>query len=116
MNSEKQKMSLEEQIKTAAESAVLKHIREGGWIMLDYENRLKLPRGILDEVFKLIDWEAMKIQLKAKIEGELVDRLMNQMATELSTDVKQILCNQERRECLRAVIRENIDRLTGKVK
>jgi hypothetical protein len=35
------------------------------------------------------------------------------MAAELSTDIKSILSIKERRESVRAVVRDNIDKLTG---
>ena len=42
---------------------------------------------------------------------ELAERIVNHMAAEISTDVKQILSVKERREALRALARHHMDSL-----
>ncbi len=100
--------TLEEKIKDAAETAVLRYINDGAWIQPNYESRLKIPQTIIDDAYKMI--------VSERLEKELADRVINAMAAEISTDVKQILSVNERREALRAVVRENLDRILGKVK
>jgi len=96
-------------IKTAAEKAVLHTISEGGWIAPDYANRFKIPADFLADVWKLVDSDKLKSELAKRIEAELADRIVNHMAAEISTDVKQILSVKERREALRNVARENME-------
>lgn len=111
MSSEKP-VSLEKQIKQLAEKAVLKMLSDpANWVQPDYANRLKLPAGFLSEVWALVDTNKIKSQMAERLERELADRVVNHMAAELATDVKQILSVSERREALRAVCRENFDRI-----
>lgn len=103
--------NLEEQIKHAAEKAILKILADGSWVSLDYGQRVKIGNDFLQDVWKLVDVEKLKDQLARRLEQELADRLINHMAAELATDVKSILSVAERREALRAVVRENFDRI-----
>lgn len=101
--------NLEESIKTAAEQAVLKIIAEGSWIAPDYSNRFKIPASMLSQIWALVDVEKIKAQMATRIEEELADRIMNHLAAEMATDIKQLLSVKERREALRAVARDHID-------
>lgn len=104
-------MDIEQRIKEAAENAVVKIIQEGGWIAPDYANRFKIPPDFLQDVWSMVDVQGIKRQLAVRIEQELADRIVNHIAAELSTDIKNILSVQERREAIRAVARENIERI-----
>lgn len=105
----------EAKLKAAVEKAVVNLISGGNFIMPSYENRIKIPPELMSEVWELVDVDKVKKQMAKRIEQELANRIVNHMAAELSTDVKQILSVQERREALRAVARENMDRICGKV-
>jgi hypothetical protein len=107
---------LEKQIKTLAEKAVLHMFAKAeNWVQPDYSNRVKIPPSLMADVWALVDVEKIKKQMASRLEQELADRIVNHMAAELATDVKQILSVTERREALRAVCRENMDRICGKV-
>lgn len=98
-------------VKHAAERAVLKIISEGNWVQPDYGNRFQLPKEFMADIWQLVDHEKVKLAMVARIEAELADRIVNHLAAEMATDIKQILSDKERREALRAVARENIDRI-----
>jgi len=103
---------IEAQIKQQAEKAVLKFIGDGGnWIKPGYHNRLQLPADFMAQVWGLVDTDKIQQQLARRVESELADRVMNHLASEMATDVKSILSVRERREALRAVARENLDRI-----
>jgi len=106
--------NFEQQVKDAAEQSVLKIIREGGWVMPSYTNRYIIPADFMADCWNLVDKEKVKAELVKRLESELAERIVNKMAEEISTDIKQVLSNKERREEIRAVVRENIDRLTKK--
>lgn len=106
--------TLEAQIKFHAEKAVLKFITDGGWLVPDYQNRVTVPAGLLQGAWALVDQEAVKRRLKERIETELADRLMNHMAAEMATDVKQILSVPERREAIRQIAREHLESIMQK--
>jgi len=103
----------EEAVKIAAEKAVLEIISSGQWVQPDYANRYKIPADFMSEVWNLIDSEKIKAALAVRLEAELADRIVTLMASEIATDVKQILSVKERREAIRAVTRENLDRICG---
>jgi hypothetical protein len=99
----------EQAIKTAAEKAVLKFVQEGQWLMPNYESRLKVPTEWIADCWRLVDADKLKQQIAARLESELADRMVNHMAAELATDIKQILSVKERREALRALARKHMD-------
>lgn len=105
---------IETLLKQAAEKSILKIITEGGWIQPDYANRISLPKDLIQEVWKLVDRDRLKKELVARIERELADRIVNQIAAELATDIKQILGVPERREAIRAIAREHMDSIMKK--
>jgi len=96
-------------VKAAAEHAVLQFISSGGWLLPNYEGRLKVPAEWVAECWRLVDADKVRAQLAARLESELADRMVNHMAAELATDIKQILSVKERREMLRALARDHMD-------
>ena len=102
----------DQQVKAAAEKAVLQFIGSGGWLLPNYEARLKLPPEWMAQAWALVDKDRLLRIFAERIEAELVDRMVNHMAAELATDVKQILSVKERREALRALARSHLDSLT----
>lgn len=95
-------------LKTAAEKSILKIVTEGQWIQPDYANRFKLPTDLLQEIYGLIDREALKAAIVKRLEAELADRIVNRLAAEISTDIKQILSVKDRREAIRELARKHL--------
>lgn len=104
-----QNNGFEEAVKVAAEKAVLQFIGSGGWLLPNYESRLKIPADWIADCWRLVDAEKLKKQIAERLESELADRMVNHMAAELATDIKQILSVKERREMLRSLAREHMD-------
>jgi hypothetical protein len=101
--------AFEEQLKAAAEKAVLQFIGSGDWLLPNYESRLKVPVEWIADCWKLVDADKLKREIAARLESELAERMVNHMAAELATDIKQILSVKERREMLRGIAREHMD-------
>lgn len=99
----------ETQVKHAAEKAVLHFIGTGGWLLPNYESRLKVPAEWIADCWRLVDSEKLKKAIAERLESELAERMVNHMAAELATDIKQILSVRERREMLRSLAREHMD-------
>ena len=99
----------EDSVKAAAEKAVLHFVQSGGWLMPNYESRLKVPAEWVADCWSLVDSEKLKAKIAERLESELADRMVNHMATELATDIKQILSVKERREMLRGLARDHMD-------
>lgn len=98
-------------LKTAAEKSILKIISEGSWIAPDYNNRVKLPSDFMQQVWALVDTKKVQACMAGRLERELADRIVNALAAEMATDIKQILSVQERREALRQVARDHIEQI-----
>ena len=98
----------DQQVKAAAEKAVLHFIVSGGWLLPNYESRLKIPAEWIADCWRLVDSDRLKQQIAHRLESELADRMVSHMAAELATDIKQILSVKERREMLRGLAREHM--------
>jgi hypothetical protein len=101
--------NFDDRLMQAAQASILKMVSDGRWIEPDYANRFKVPAGFLAEIWALVDVNRVKLLMAQRIEAELADRVVNHMAAELATDVKQLLSDKERREALRAVARKHLD-------
>jgi predicted transcriptional regulator len=106
--------SLEDRVKQHAENAVVEFISSSGWLQPDYNKRITVPADILESAWKLVDRDMIIAQLKERIERELADRLINHIAAEMATDVKQLLGVPERREAIRALARTHLESIMGK--
>jgi len=101
----------EKALKTAAEKSILSAITKGDWISIPYNEKAKLPATFMEDVWNLVDAKEVKKHLATRLEKELADRLVNHMAAEIATDIKQILSVKERRETLRNLVRTNLDEI-----
>lgn len=99
----------EQQVKAAAEKAVLQFLSSGGWLLPNYEGRLKVPADWVAECWRMVDADKVRAKLAERLEDELADRMVNHMAAELATDIKQILSVKERWEMLRSLARDHMD-------
>lgn len=103
----------ETEVKKAAEKAVLKLISEGSWLSADYSSRFKVPPEWMQRCWELVDKDKLQSHFARRLEEELANRMVNHMATEIATDVKQILSDKERRESLRALARGHMEAIMG---
>ena len=105
--------SFESDLMNSVKCSMVKQISNAEFVKILYNDRVHLPDNFLEEAWGLVDKEALLVKLGARLETELVDRLVNHMASELATDIKQVLSVKERREAIRSVVRDNIDKLVG---
>lgn len=108
-----QMTSFETEVKKAAEKAVLKIISDGQWIAPDYGSRFRVPQEWVQKCWEIIDKDKLQERFARRLEEELANRMVNLMATEIATDVKQILSDKERRESLRALARNHMEAIMG---
>ncbi len=100
--------TFEQRIKDAAESSIIKMFANGEWVMPNYQGRVQIPGDFMEDVWRLVDRDKLKRQIAERIESEMADRIVNFIAAEITTDVKQILSVKERREAIRALAREHM--------
>lgn len=103
--------NFEEDLLNSVKCSMTKQIANENFIKIDYNDRAKLPDDFISRAWGLIDQDELIKKLSTRLEDELVDRMVNHIAAELATDIKQVLSVKERREAVRAVARENIDRI-----
>lgn len=108
--------TFEQDLVKAVQDAILKQVRDNGFVSLPYEQRIKVDGALLREAYANINREMVSAQITAIIEERLSDLIWNALATELSNDVKQILSNRELREEVRAVLRDQIRKVAGTLK
>lgn len=102
--------NFEQMVKMAAESAVAKFLHDGtNWLKSDYGNRFTVPSDWFAECWKLVDLKKVQSDVAKLIENELAERIVNSIATELATDIKQILSVKERREAIRSIARDHME-------
>lgn len=77
--------------------------------MPNYESRFKVPAEWVSACWKLVDADKVKQQVASLLEEELAERMVNSIAAELATDIKQILSVKERREMLRSLARDHME-------
>ena len=105
-------MNFEEMIINTVKQSIQRQINTTDFVKIDYQDRVKLPADFLEKAFALVDQDVLLKKLSERLEVELVDRLVNSIAQEMATDIKQVLSVKERREAVRSVVRANIDALT----
>lgn len=105
-------MSFDKKLIEVVQNQIVNSIQKADLLQLRYDERFKLPDYFIQECWDLVDKESLKANLAKRIESELVDRLINSIASEMATDIKQVLSVKERREAVRQVVRDNIDALT----
>ena len=103
----------EEDLMNSVKCAMTKQIANQDFIKIDYSDRAKLPIDFIEKAWGLIDTEDLIIKLSERLKDELIDRLVNHLAAEIATDIKQVLSVKERREAVRSVVRDNIDKLVA---
>ena len=100
--------SFEDKVKAAAEEAILNSIMKGEWLAPNYQQRQIVPPEWIEECWSLVDKTKLQRQIATRLEAELADRIINRMAEEISTYIIQVLSIKERREAIRALVRDNL--------
>lgn len=106
-------MSIEEELLQVVTDQLKKSIHKMDLVYLPHGSGFKLPPEFLHEAWKLIDKDELLTALSNRLKEELVERIVNQFAAEISTDIKQILSVTERREAIRALVRTNFDTIVS---
>lgn len=96
------------------ELSIRKQIQDTKLVNIPYSGMITVPQDFIQDVWDSMDKESIKQKLADRLESELVDRIVNHMAAEISTDIKQVLSVKERREAIRSVCRDNIDSICKK--
>lgn len=104
-------MTFDEQLQEAVQYSVLKMARDGALVLPDYAGRAKVPATKVQELYDSVNWDRVRALVIEEVERAVADKILNAMATEMATDIKQILSNKELREEVRSFIRAGIRRV-----
>lgn len=96
--------SLEKRLAQAVEHSLFKLLSGGEWVKIDYASRVQLPGSELQKMYAAVDMEKVRARVTSKIEEMIADKILHAMATEVSTDVKKILCDKKLRSEIRATV------------
>lgn len=101
-------MEFKEKIQQAVEDSVIQTVRKADWLRIDYSDRVVLPIADLRSMYNGLDMSKVMNGVKDRVEQHMIDSIMNSLATEVATDIKKILSNQELREDIRAIVRSKL--------
>jgi nucleoid-associated protein YejK len=101
-------LNFEQQLAQSIQHTVIDFIRKGEWLKLDYNARINLDSTWLKTMHSQVDMNQVIQIVKSQVEQKMADHIMNSMATEIGTDIKSIMSNQELREDIRSTIRAKI--------
>jgi cobalamin biosynthesis protein CbiD len=83
-------------------------------IKIDYYHRPLLPNDIIREAWEKVDKDKLIQEIAKNIEKRMAEKIVNSIAAEISTDIKQVLSVKERREEIRSKAREIIKEMSKK--
>lgn len=92
---------------------LLKVLSDGNWILPDWKNRVQIPESFMIEVWKFVDVDKVKLEIKDRIEKEIADRIVNKIASELAGDIKTLLNNQVVRTQIARMASDYVVQLTS---
>ena len=101
----------EENLINSIQQSITRQVNSTDFVAIRHDDKIKLPPAFLDKAWAGVDQDYLLAQLTARLESELVDRLVNSIAAEIATDIKQLLSVKERREAIRHLARANLDKL-----
>ena len=104
-----------QQIQSALEGALLKVIRSDTIFTMPYEKRIDAS-DMIRKAYALVDYNRVIEKMKAQLEQELAEKIVNKIITEMGTDVKHLMSNATVRDDLKFFMRKGVDEVLQKVK
>ena len=101
-------LSFQEKILQRVEKAVLEELAEGRWIKADY-GAIIISKKFLSNLYDNIDMDKVLEIATERLETKIADKILNNMAQEISTDVNKILSDNEMREEIRFYLRKRMN-------
>lgn len=94
-------MEFEEQMLQTIQQKLLKEIKETSFTKLDYNQRFAIPQGMLDKLWKSVNWDEVIEQIRPQIQTRICNTVVGAMESEIKTDVKKLLSVDGVRQKLR---------------
>jgi hypothetical protein len=83
---------------------ILIDIQKEKIVQFDYGSRLTIPQDIIKKAFANIDQDKIIAKVKENIEDEIAKTIVHKLLTEVGTDTKQLMSNNDTRQQLKYLV------------
>jgi hypothetical protein len=104
-----------ERIEQALEAGLIKVIQTGDVFKLPYEAKIDATAE-LRQAHKNINYQKVYARITELLEEELAQKIVNKIITEMGTDIKSLMSNNEIREDFKYLMRKGVETIMEKVK
>jgi hypothetical protein len=104
-----------DRIEQALEVGLIKQIQSGDVFKLGYDSKIDASAE-LKQAYKNIDFQKVYARITELLEEELAQKIVNKIITEMGTDIKALMCNNEIREDFKYLMRKGVEAIMEKVK
>lgn len=99
----------------AMENGIVKAIAAGDIFKFPYEGKIDLSAE-MRQAYKNIDYPKVYGRITELLEEELAQKVVNKIITEMGTDIKKLMSNNEIREDFKFLMRKGVETIMEKVK
>jgi len=105
----------EKKITQAIEDSIIKKIRSGDVLTLNYQERVDYS-PYLKEAYKRIDYNRVMQLITANLEEVIAEKVVNKIITEMGNDIKSLMSRAEIREDFKYFLRSGVETILGRVR
>ena len=102
-------------IKKAIEAILLQEVKNHVYASRDSYTQSYDVRGFINQVWKEIDLEAIRKEVREDIQHIIAQTIVNKMQTEIGTDVKAVMSNTTVRDDFKFMLRTMTEAILSKV-
>ena len=99
----------------ALERGMLKSIQSGEVFKIPYDDKIDMSKE-LRQAYSNIDFAKVYAKITELLEEELARKVVSKIITEMGTDIKNLMCNNEIREDFKYLLRRGVETIMEKVK
>ncbi len=100
--------TFEQDVTQALQASILATVRKADFVRIDYEQRPRIDAALMAEAYQRVDRARVREELTRIIETRMADAIWNAMASELATDMKKVLSDNDMRAEIRVYLRERM--------
>ena len=103
-----------QKILDAMEEGIIKAIRSGDPFNIPYGAKVDVSAQVT-QAYKNINFTRLQARITEHLEEELARKIVNKVVTEMGTDIKKLMSNNEIRDDFRYLLRKGTEELLGRV-
>lgn len=107
--------NFESKLNDVIQKKIISDLSKQELLKIEYADRYQIPSSFLNEVYKELDFNKIKIQLIENLENEMANTIASKMMEEYKNDIKSIMSNRELREDLRHYAKDKIKEITNNI-